>query len=142
MKSDRAKLGGFAVVGLAGFFAIGCSIEEVSVIARESAIGAVRSELRPTESLPVVNLEAYANPEGEGMVVIVKPESGCAPKYTWIFLGQKKDTYALDDATHALTPGLPMLREASPSIAKRSGAEPEGLKAAVVESICRSTSKQ
>ena len=92
VRSSVARLGALLVAGIAAFLAPGCNV-------REAAVAAVGSAIRPTDSALVKKLETISNPGGEGVVVIVRPESGCVPKYGWLWLGGRNGSYALDDAS-------------------------------------------
>ena len=67
---------------------------------------------------PIVRrLVGTGNPRGSGVVVYVKPTSGCEPEFLWLV--NNSAILALDDASHALTPGAISLADAS-SVLRRS----------------------
>jgi hypothetical protein len=126
-----------ALIALATGIATGCS-RGIHYGVQYMALTAITSEFRPPKAVATERLQTQGNPKGEGLVVFVKPESGCAPPFEWLWLGQKKETYALDEASQALTPSLPLLRDAPASIVKRVGVDAETLKGLTADSLCRS----
>src|SRR5438046_8755887 len=73
---------------------------------RQSAVEAIASRMQPPDSAIITKLESSANPLGEGVIVLVRSERSCAPRYAWIWLNDRTPSYALDDASQALTPDL------------------------------------
>ena len=122
----------FACVG-AGL-AIGCS-----GFIKQSAADAIVFQLQPRNSVVAKELETRGNPKGEGVVVLVPAESGCAPQYSWLWINKVHGAYALDDASHTLTPGLRKLSEASPKTLQRIGGDARTLSGAIRDSICQPT---
>ncbi len=103
---------------------------------RQSAVDAVVSRLQPTDAALVNTLETSGNPTGEGIVVFVKSQSSCAPRYAWLWIGDNA-LYAVDTASQALTPGLPTLSEAPARMIKRAGADARALRTAHRKMVCR-----
>jgi hypothetical protein len=129
VRASVAKLGTLLVAGIGAFLASGCNV-------REAAVAAIRSEIRPSDSALAKKLETISNPGGEGVVVIVRPESGCVPKYGWLWLGGKNGSYALDDASQALTPGMAQLNQASSSTLKRFGSDAQSFGSKIAKFAC------
>jgi hypothetical protein len=130
VRSCVAKLGTLLVAGIGTLLASGCFF-------REAAVAAIGSEIRSTDSALVKKLETISNPDGEGVVVFVRPESGCVPKYGWLWLGGRNGSYALDDASQALTPEVPHLNQASSSTLKRIGSDAQSFGSKIAKSVCR-----
>lgn len=55
------------------------------------------------------------NTKGEGVLVFVRSDLDCGPKYSWIWLGESS-IYAVDKASQALTPDWPTIAEASEAV--------------------------
>lgn len=104
---------------------------------RQSAVDAIAAQIQPPNSAVLNQLESSGNPTGEGVIVFVRSQPNCAPRYSWIWLNDKTPSYALDTASQALTPGLQTLSEASPSTLKRIGSGAETFGGAIRDSLCQ-----
>jgi hypothetical protein len=103
----------------------------------QSAVAAIAAQIRPSDSPVVAKLLPMGNPKGEGVVVYVRPDASCVPRYVWIWINDRAGAYALDETTRSLTPDLRTLDEASPDILRRVGAEPERLIVDIRVERCR-----
>jgi hypothetical protein len=112
------------------FFASACS-----GYVRHSAVNAIAAELQP-KSHVAEKLESTANPAGEAVIVFVRDESGCAPRYAWVWMNESTRGYALDAASQSLTPRLDTLSTAPPEILQRIGSDSQTLTSAVRQVIC------
>lgn len=77
-----------------------------------------------------LRLTAEGNPWGEGILVVSQAASNPGDVYAWLFWSargtfpaQRDLLYALDAQTAKLTPGVPLLIEASDDVQRRSGFE-------------------
>jgi hypothetical protein len=104
---------------------------------QRTAIDAIASQIVASDSAVVSRLQSMGNPRGQGVIVFVKADSGCAPRYSWIWLNNRTNGYALDDASQALTPKLPRLRDASRSVIERVGSDVETVNSRLAEAFCR-----
>ncbi len=122
-------LGAMALIGLTA----GCSQHVQS-----RAVEAVARHLQPANSTLAGKLESSPNPKGEGVLVFVRAESGCPPRYAWIWVGNERSVYALDSGSRLLTPEFGELNQASPQMLQRVGSSGSGLSAAVEQVACQS----
>jgi len=113
-------------------FTCGCS-----GYVRTTAVTAIAREIQPGSSAVVANLESSSNPIGEGVIVFVRADSDCAPRYAWLWLNDRTPGYAMDRASQALTPRLATLSDAAPATLKRFGSEPQALRTAVRDAVCQ-----
>jgi hypothetical protein len=58
--------------------------------------------------------------------------------YSWLWLNDETPSYALDIASQAVTPSLPLVTQAPQRELHRIGAEPEALTSAARASVCHS----
>ena len=113
----------YLVIASAGVvFSAGCP-----GIIRQAAVDAIAAQIQPPNSAVVNKLESSGNPTGEGVIVFVRSQADCAPRYSWIWLNERNPSYALDKASQAITPGLQTLSEASQKTLKWVGSEAEPL---------------
>lgn len=104
---------------------------------RESAVNAITQEIQSEHSAVAAKLESSSNPMGQGVIVFVRADSNCAPRYAWLWVDDRTPGYALDTASQALTPRLAMLSNAAPATLQRIGSEPQTLSTAVREVVCQ-----
>src|SRR5688572_27646248 len=107
---------------IAMVFTSGCS-----GYVRQSAVNAIAREIQSENSTVAARIESSSNPTGQGVIVFVRADSNCAPRYAWIWLNDRTPRYALDTASRALTPRLAALSNAAPATLKRIGSEPHTL---------------
>jgi hypothetical protein len=93
------------LVSVALFLGIMCTPACV-VRTPQDQVTAVASALRDGDGSIRKALRWQGNIKGEGIVVYVRPESGCEPRFAWI--GFTSRTFALDEAGHQLTPSVPI----------------------------------
>jgi hypothetical protein len=109
---------------------------------RRSAVNQIAEEIQPARASVIEKLESVGNPMGEGVIVFVRSDSSCEPQYSWVWLNELSQSYALDKNSQTLTPGLRVLSEASAGLLQRMGAKPETFGEAIRESLCRGDHKQ
>lgn len=96
------------------------------------AVASVRAAL-PTDS-PVLNrLRTTSNPRGSGVVVYVPSTARCGPDVLWV---ANHETYALDERTQALTPGLRRVDEASAGALRSMGADAPDFASDLRQFVC------
>jgi hypothetical protein len=108
---------------------------------RESAVNAIAREMQPENATVAAKLETSANPTGEGVIVFVRADSNCAPRYAWLWVNERIPGYALDTASQALTPRLATLSSAAAATLKRTGSSPQTFSTAVRETVCQTARK-
>ena len=69
----------------------------------KTAVAAIGALTQPANSVIAKSLESSGNLTGQGIIVFVRAQSNCAPHHTWIWLGERTPSYALDEASLALT---------------------------------------
>ena len=104
---------------------------------KRSAVQAISAQIQPPDPALAKRLESAGNPTGQGVVVFVRGQTGCAPLHTWIWVNDESPSYALDEASRRLTPRLSMLHEAPATTLARIGSEPDMLAKAVRDSLCQ-----
>jgi hypothetical protein len=104
---------------------------------RQSAVTAIAQEIQSENSTLAAKLESSGNPTGQGVIVFVRADANCAPRYAWIWLDDRTPSYALDTASQALTPRLATLSNAASATLRRIDSEPEKLRTAVREAVCQ-----
>jgi hypothetical protein len=122
----------YQIIACSGMFLVG----GCSGYIRQSAVDAIASQIQPPNLQVVSHFESSANPTGEGVIVFVRSESDCGPKYSWLWLNNRTPSFALDSASQALTPGLTMLSKAPRRTLNRVGSEPQTLRTAIRDSMC------
>jgi hypothetical protein len=73
----------------------------------ENDVTAVASALRGEGEAVRKSLQWQGNIKGDGIVVFVRAEAGCEPEFTWV--GLRGRIFAMDKASHDLTPDVPLL---------------------------------
>jgi hypothetical protein len=75
---------------------------------------------RPRVAEAKDKLEAFANPQGEGVLIFVRRSDDCGPRYAWVWLGGSV-VYPVDEDSAKITPSLPQLTSAAPEHQRRIG---------------------
>jgi hypothetical protein len=115
-----------------GFIILTCGVMVVSACYfwdfRAHAIRAVAAELASSHASMASRLETVANQRGQGIVVLVRSETSCYPKHSWIWVGgPQADLFAFDTRSQALTPKLPLIDSASAAQMERITTDPATL---------------
>jgi hypothetical protein len=106
---------------------------------RQSAVNAIAAQIQPHAAIVISRLESSSNPAGEGVIVFVRSDSSCAPRYAWLWLNRRTNSFALDDASRELTPQLNTLSDAPGDILKRIGTDGGTFRDVVRASVCHAT---
>ena len=111
---------------------------------RAEAIKAVAAELAPSHASMAKRLDTEVNPRGQGIVVLVRSETNCYPKYSWIRVSGPaySDLFALDAQTQALTPQLPLIESATATQMERMTTDPSTLIADIRAHACKMASRR
>ena len=130
-----------------GFITLICGVIVVSACGwwdfDAKAIRAVTAELSPSHASMGSRLETVPNPRGQGVVVLVRSETDCYPRYSWIRVsGPPSDLFALDAQSQALTPRLPLIESATATQMERMTTEPSTLIADVRAQACKMASRR
>lgn len=97
---------------------------------------AIGARVQVVEPSIAATLERTANPKGVGVIVFTRSDSDCGPRFLWLYLDEST-TFAFNQASRALTPGLPLLATASDATKKKIGALAVDFETTIRDHVCR-----
>lgn len=108
---------------------------------RKMAVDDIASRLRREDAALKAQMHVAPNRHGSGAIVYVKAESGCRPKFGWIWVNDVT-WVAFDAPSQERTPGLQTLSQASAEDLRSMGVTAETAVQALVGDVCRASARE